>query len=159
LQDLRRRIYVKAKAEPSWRFWGLYVHVCKIETLRDAYELAKKNDGAPGSDGVTFAAIEAQGAETLLKQLRDESCAKAIESARSSGDKKPERIMPPRRIQKSLHDKRFFGFSMIPGIVIFGRPLIPSSRAERAADAHGKAFKMDCQPQVEKSRGACDDVG
>ena len=23
LQDLRRRIYVKAKAEPSWRFWGL----------------------------------------------------------------------------------------------------------------------------------------
>jgi len=23
LQDLRRRIYAKAKAEPSWRFWGL----------------------------------------------------------------------------------------------------------------------------------------
>jgi hypothetical protein len=23
LQDLRRRIYVKAKAETSWRFWGL----------------------------------------------------------------------------------------------------------------------------------------
>jgi hypothetical protein len=23
LQDLRRRIYVKAKAEPSWQFWGL----------------------------------------------------------------------------------------------------------------------------------------
>jgi len=21
LQDLRRRIYVKAKAEPTWRFW------------------------------------------------------------------------------------------------------------------------------------------
>jgi RNA-directed DNA polymerase len=34
LQDLRRNIYVKAKAEPSWRFWGLYVHVCKMETLR-----------------------------------------------------------------------------------------------------------------------------
>jgi RNA-directed DNA polymerase len=23
LQDLRRRIYVKAKAETRWRFWGL----------------------------------------------------------------------------------------------------------------------------------------
>jgi RNA-directed DNA polymerase len=61
LQDLRRGIYVKAKAEPSWRFWGLYVHVCKMETLQQAYSLAKKNDGAPGIDGVTFEAIEAQG--------------------------------------------------------------------------------------------------
>ena len=24
LQELRRRIYVKAKADTSWRFWGLY---------------------------------------------------------------------------------------------------------------------------------------
>ena len=72
LQDLRRRIYVKAKAEPSWRFWGLYVHVCKTETLRAAYEMAKQNDGAPGVDGVTFEVIEAQGVEALLEQLRDE---------------------------------------------------------------------------------------
>ena len=72
LQDLRRRIYVKAKAEPSWRFWGLYVHVCKIETLRAAYEMAKRNDGAPGIDGVTFEAIEAQGVEVFLAQIRDE---------------------------------------------------------------------------------------
>src|SRR5712664_566563 len=72
LQDLRRRIYVKAKAETSWRFWGLYVHVCKLETLRAAYVLAQKNDGAPGVDGVTFAAIEAQGVEVFLVQIRDE---------------------------------------------------------------------------------------
>jgi RNA-directed DNA polymerase len=72
LQDLRRRLYVKAKAETSWRFWGLYVHVCKLETLRVAYELAQKNDGAPGVDGVTFAAIEAQGVEAFLEQIRDE---------------------------------------------------------------------------------------
>ena len=54
LQDLRRRIYAKAKAEPSWRFWGLYVHVCKIETLQAAYKLAKENNGAPGIDGADF---------------------------------------------------------------------------------------------------------
>jgi RNA-directed DNA polymerase len=72
LQDLRRSIYVKAKAEPSWRFWGLYVHVCKMETLREAYTLAKKNNGAPGVDGVTFEAIEAQGVEKFLEQIRDE---------------------------------------------------------------------------------------
>jgi RNA-directed DNA polymerase len=63
---------VKAKAEPSWRFWGLYVHVCKRETLREAYALAKRNNGAPGIDGVTFEAIEACGAESFLEQLRDE---------------------------------------------------------------------------------------
>ena len=66
LQDLRRRLYVKAKAEPSWRFWGLYVHVCKMETLREAYEMAKQNDGAPGIDGVTFETIEAQGGQFFV---------------------------------------------------------------------------------------------
>ena len=72
LQDLRRRIYVKAKAEPSWRFWGLYVHVCKRETLDEAYWMAKKNNGAPGVDGVTFEAIEAGGVDVFLEQIRDE---------------------------------------------------------------------------------------
>jgi len=72
LQDLRRKIYAKAKAEPHWRFWGLYVHLCKMETLRAAYAMAKENDGAPGSDGVTFTAIEEQSVEEFLKQIRDE---------------------------------------------------------------------------------------
>ncbi len=72
LQDLRRSLYVKAKAEPSWRFWGLYVHVCKAETLREAYQMARSNDGAPGIDGVTFEAIEESGAESFLVQIRDE---------------------------------------------------------------------------------------
>ena len=72
LQDLRRRLYVKAKAEPSWRFWGLYSHVCQRETLHAAYELAKQNDGAPGIDGVTFDAIEADGVGAFLNQLRGE---------------------------------------------------------------------------------------
>ena len=72
LQDLRRSLYVKAKAEPTWRFWGLYVHICKMETLREAYKMAKSNNGAPGIDGVTFAAIEESGPETFLKQIRDE---------------------------------------------------------------------------------------
>jgi RNA-directed DNA polymerase len=72
LQDLRRRLYVKAKTEPSWRFWGLYGHVCKRATLRAAYELAKQNDGAPGVDGVTFEAIEAESVAAFLDVLREE---------------------------------------------------------------------------------------
>src|SRR5258707_9767987 len=72
LQDLRRSLYVKAKAEPTWRFWGLYVHVCKMETLHEAYQMAKKNDGAPGIDGVTFDAIEESGVKSFLQQINDE---------------------------------------------------------------------------------------
>src|SRR5271154_3300993 len=48
LQDLRRRIYVKAKAETSWKFWGLYVYDCKLETLREAYALAQKERRGSG---------------------------------------------------------------------------------------------------------------
>ena len=72
VQDLRRSLYIKAKAEPAWRFWGLYVHICKVETLREAYRMAEQNDGAPGIDGVTFAAIEEGGVESFLQQIRDE---------------------------------------------------------------------------------------
>src|SRR5579864_9459292 len=72
LQDLRRSLYVKAKAEPTWRFWGLYVHICKMETLREAYQMAKSNNGAPGIDGVTFDAIEESGPEIFLRQIRDD---------------------------------------------------------------------------------------
>jgi RNA-directed DNA polymerase len=72
LQDLRRSLYVKAKAEPTWRCWGLYVHVCKVETLQEAYQMARSNDGAPGIDGVTFKDIEESGVEGFLYQIRDE---------------------------------------------------------------------------------------
>src|SRR6201987_4470098 len=72
LQDLWRSLYIKAKAEPAWRFWGLYVHVCKTETLYEAYQMAKRNDGAPGIDGVTFEAIEESGVEGFLKQIQGE---------------------------------------------------------------------------------------
>src|ERR1700741_2023461 len=72
LQDLRRSLYIKAKAEASWRFWGLYVHVCKMETLREAYRMARSNDGAPGIDGVTFEAIEHGGVERFLEEIRAE---------------------------------------------------------------------------------------
>ena len=72
LQDLRKKMYQKGKTEKAWRFWGLYVHICKEETLQEAYRMAKKNKGAPGIDGVTFEAIEERGLEEFLGQIRTE---------------------------------------------------------------------------------------
>ena len=66
LQDLRRRIYRKAKSEPTHRFWGLFAHIAKMETLEEAYGNAKRNGGAPGIDGQNFKDIEAHGRTAFL---------------------------------------------------------------------------------------------
>jgi RNA-directed DNA polymerase len=72
LQELRRKIYRKAKAEKQWRFWGLYAHVTKTETLTAAYREAKANDGSPGIDGESFQSIEIRGIEKFLGEIRRE---------------------------------------------------------------------------------------
>jgi len=72
LQELRRRIYCKAKAEKQWRFWGLHGHVTKSETLAAAYQEAKANDGSPGIDGESFESIEIRGLEKFLREIRGE---------------------------------------------------------------------------------------
>ena len=54
LQELRQQIYLKAKSDQTHRFWGIFVHIAKIETLKESYRIAKRNDGAPGIDGQTF---------------------------------------------------------------------------------------------------------
>ena len=72
LLELRRKIYIKAKADKAHRFWGLYVHVCKQSTLEEAYQMVKRNNGAPGIDGMTFDDIEQTGVQTFLQNIQEE---------------------------------------------------------------------------------------
>ena len=72
LQELRRRIYRKAKSEKTHRFWGLFVHVTKMETLEEAYRIAKRNGGAPGIDGQSFSDIESEDMATFLREVRED---------------------------------------------------------------------------------------
>jgi len=72
LQELRRRIYRKAKSDRTHRFWGLFVHVAKVQTLEEAYRIAKSNGGAPGIDGQSFSDIEAAGATQFLEAIRED---------------------------------------------------------------------------------------
>ncbi len=65
LQELRRRIYRKAKSDKTHRFWGLFVHVTKAETLEEAYRIAKSNGGAAGIDGQKFEDIETAGQQAF----------------------------------------------------------------------------------------------
>ena len=72
LQELRRRIYRKAKSDKTHRFWGIFVHVTKMQTLEEAYRIAKGNKGAPGIDGQDFGAIEASGVTGFLEAIRED---------------------------------------------------------------------------------------
>ena len=75
IRNLQKKLYLKAKAEPDFRFYLLYDKVFRTDILDHAYRLVRANGGAPGVDGVTFAAIESAGLEEWLsglwKTLRD----------------------------------------------------------------------------------------
>src|SRR6187455_3374423 len=76
IRKLQRKLYLKAKDEPAFRFYLLHDKICREDILRHAYDLARADKGAPGVDGVTFATIEAAGREEWLAAIRKDLVAK-----------------------------------------------------------------------------------
>ncbi len=76
IRSLQRKLYLKAKAEPGFRFYLLYDKVWREDILLHAYHLARTNKGAPGVDGQCFAMIQADGREGWLSGLQEDLRAK-----------------------------------------------------------------------------------
>ena len=73
IRTLQRKLYIKAKQEPAFRFYALYDKVSRGDILSHAWRLVRANRGSPGIDGVSFAAIEnGEGVERFLRDLSRE---------------------------------------------------------------------------------------
>src|SRR5712691_9575955 len=79
IRMLQRKLYQKAKEEPSYRFYLLYDKMYREDLLAHAYALAKSNQGAPGVDGQSFWGIESQGLEEWLSGIREDLRAKTYQ--------------------------------------------------------------------------------
>ena len=76
IRSLQRKLYCKAKAEPTIRFYILFDKICREDILRHAYALTRANAGAPGVDGMTFEQIETMGVVEWLAGLREDLVSK-----------------------------------------------------------------------------------
>lgn len=71
---LQRKLYRAAKVRPKRTFGVLYDKVCREEVLWVAWQQVRRNRGTAGVDGETIEAIEAEGVERFLGEIREELC-------------------------------------------------------------------------------------
>ena len=143
IRSLRRKLYVKAKAEPDFRFYQLYDKVWREDILHHAYRLARSNKGAPGVDGVSFAMIEAAGLENWLSGIRDELRGKTYRPqpvrrvliAKPGGGTRPLGI-------PTIRDRVVQGAVKLVIEPIFEADLDPSAYGYRAKRSAGDATQM-----------------
>lgn len=88
VQELRQKLGRKAKQQKRFRFYSLYGLVCLPEVLQAAWSAVRRNEGAPGVDGVSIEQIAAT----------PEGEAAFLEAIRQSLREKTYRAQPVRRV-------------------------------------------------------------
>ena len=72
VQELQKKLYLKAKSQPNFRFYALYDRVYRMDVLKKSWQKVKANRGAPGIDGKTIKDIEEEGVDDFLKGIQQE---------------------------------------------------------------------------------------
>ncbi len=112
VQELQRKLYLKAKSNVNFRFYALYDKVYRTDVLRKAWERVKANRGAAGVDGLTFEEIKSIDVDDFLKSIQQElkartyrpQPARRVYIPKSDGGKRPLSIptIKDRVVQSAL---------------------------------------------------------
>ena len=100
VQELQRKLYLKAKSEDNFRFYALYDKIYRMDVLKKSWQRVKTNHGASGIDGKTIKDIEEEGVEDFLKGIQEElrrkeyrpSPAKRVYIPKPDGGRRPLNI-------------------------------------------------------------------
>src|SRR4051812_13897682 len=133
-----------AKAEPDFRFYSLWDKVCRADVLEEAYRACRRNDGAPGCDGMTFNQITAYGQDRWLEELRQELRA---------GDYRPQPLLRV-WIPKSNGGQRPLGIPCIRDRVVEMAALLvlgPIFEADLLRNQYGFRPGMDAKMAVRQA--------
>ena len=88
VRALQRKLYLKAKHQPTFRFYSLYDKVYRSDVLQYAYDRVRQNKGSPGIDEETFESIETGiGRSAYLQEIQKTLKAKTY------------RAMPVKRVE------------------------------------------------------------
>ena len=72
VETLQTALQAKAKTAVGYRFYTLWDKVWRWDVLAEAYRRCRRNGGAPGVDGQSFAVIESDGVGPWLAELQEE---------------------------------------------------------------------------------------
>lgn len=72
VQELQRKLYLKAKSEANFRFYALYDKIYREDVLRKAWQKVRLKHGSPGIDGETIGDIEEEGVDDFLMGIQQE---------------------------------------------------------------------------------------
>jgi RNA-directed DNA polymerase len=143
IRMLQRKLYQKAKEEPSYRFYLLYDKMYREDILAHAYALVKSNQGAPGVDGQSFWGIESQGLEEWLSGIREDLRAKTYQ---------PQPVLRV-KIPKPGGGERLLGIPTIRDRVVQSAAkllLEPIFEADFDPNAYGYRPKRSAQEAIQK---------